>query len=134
MFDKTVGFNKSRILSVFLSKNARSYKNVKMLILLTCIHNFQRSSFKLQNSIYIFDWNILAFQTVVLSCFGQWRMSLHVENMYRELNHTFLVPNTLQSCNSLGHSYTEIFSWFADQLVCSCRTCLYVNMVGSNMF
>ena len=36
MFD-----NKPRILSVFLTKNARSYKNFKMLQLLTNIHNFQ---------------------------------------------------------------------------------------------
>jgi hypothetical protein len=34
-----------------------------MLQLLTNIHDFQCSSFKLQNSIYIFDWNIVAFQT-----------------------------------------------------------------------
>jgi len=75
--------NKPRIWSVFLKKNARSYTNFKMLQLPTNIHNFQLSSFKLQNSIYIFDWNILAFQAFVMSCFGQWRMSLHVENMYR---------------------------------------------------
>ena len=134
MFDKTIWFNKPRVLSVFFSKNARSYKNFKMLQLLTDINNFQRSRFKLQNSVYVFDWNILAFRAFVLSCFGQWRMSLHVENMYRGLNHTFLMPDTLQSYTSLGLSYTEIVSWFADQLVCSCRTSLYVNMVGGNMF
>jgi len=66
-----------------------------MLQLLTNIHNFQRSSFKLQNTIYVFDWTIAAFRAFVVSCFGQWRMSLHVENMYRGLNHTFLVPDTL---------------------------------------
>jgi len=71
MFDKTVWFNKPRILSAFLSKNARSCKDFKMLQLLTDIHNFQLSSFKLQNSIYVFDWNIVAFQAFVLSCFGQ---------------------------------------------------------------
>jgi len=51
-----------------------------MVQLLTDIHNFQRSRFKLQNSIYVFDWNIVAFRAFVVSCFGQWWMSLHVEN------------------------------------------------------
>jgi hypothetical protein len=134
MLDKTVWFNKPRILSFFLSKNARSYNNFKMLQLLTDIHNFQSSRAKLQNSIYVFDWNVVAFRAFVVSCFGRWRMSLHVENMCRGLNHTFLVPDTLQSYTSLGLSYTEIISWFADQLVCSCRTSLCVNMVGGNMF
>jgi len=97
-----------------------------MLQLPTNIHNFQRSSFKLQNSIYVFDLNSLAFQTFVMSCFGQWRMSLHVENMYMGLNHTFLMPDTLQSATSFWLSYTKIFSWYADQLVCSCGTSLYV--------
>jgi len=46
------------------------------------MHKFQNSGFKLQNSVYVFDWNILAFQVFVVSCFGQWRMSLHVESMY----------------------------------------------------
>ena len=102
-----------------------------MLRLLTNIHNFQRSGFKLQNSVYVCDWNIVAFQVFVVSCFGQWRMSLHMENMYRGLNHTFLVPDTLQSCNSLCLSYIEIVNWFADQLVCSCRTRLYVNLLSN---
>jgi hypothetical protein len=105
-----------------------------MLQLLTNIHNFQRSSFKLQNSIYIFDQNIAAFQAFVVSCFGQWRMSLHVENMYRGLNDTFLVPDTLQSYTSLWLTYTEIVNWFAGQFESSCRTSFYVNVVGSNMF
>jgi hypothetical protein len=134
MFDKTVWFNKPRILSVFLSINARFYKNDKMLQLLKDIHNFQRSRFILQNSIYVCDWNIVAFQAFLMSCFGQWRMSLHVENMYRGLNHTFLVPDTLQSYTSLGLSYTEIVSCFADQLVYSCRTSLYINKVGGKVF
>jgi hypothetical protein len=134
LFDKSVWLNKPRISSAFLSKNARSFKNFKMLQLLRDIHNFQRSRFKLQNSIYVFDWNILVFRAFVVSCFGQWMMSLHVENMYRGLNRIFLVPVTLQSYTSLGLSYTEIVSWFADQLVCSCRTSLYVNMVGGKMF
>jgi len=81
-----------------------------MLQLLTDIHNFQRPSFKLQNSIYIFDLNIVAFQVFFVSCFGQWRMPLRVENMYRGLYHTFLVPDTLQSYTSLGLRYTEIVS------------------------
>jgi len=132
MFDKTVWFKKPRILSV--CKNARSCTNFKMLQLLTDIHNFQRPSFKLQNSIYVFDWNIIAFQAFFVLCFGQWRMPFCVENMYRGLHHTFLVPDTLQSYTSLGLSYTVIVSWFADHLVCSCRTNLYVNMVGSNTY
>ena len=45
MFDIIVWLNKPRILSVFLKKNARSYKNVKMLQLLTNTHNFQSSHF-----------------------------------------------------------------------------------------
>jgi hypothetical protein len=28
---------------------------------------------------HIFGWNIVAFQAVVVSCFGQWRMSLRVD-------------------------------------------------------
>jgi hypothetical protein len=71
MFDKIVWLNKPRILSVFLKKNARSYKNFKMLQLLTNMHNFQSSGFKSQNSVYVFDWNIAAFQAFILSCFGQ---------------------------------------------------------------
>ena len=134
MFDKILLLNKPRILSVFLQKNARLYKSFKMLQLPTNIHNFQISGFKSQNSVYIFDWNIVAFQAFVVSCFGQWRMSLHVENMYRGLNHTILVPDTLQSSTSLWLSYTEIVNCFADKLVCSCRTSLCINMVGSNMF
>jgi hypothetical protein len=35
-------------------------------------------------------------------------MSLHVENMYRELNQTFPVPDTLQSSTRLKLSYTAI--------------------------
>jgi hypothetical protein len=116
-FDKVVWFNKPRILSVFLRKNAKSYKNFKMLQLLTNINNYKRSSFKLQNTVYVSDRNIIAFQAFVVSCFGQWRMSLHVENLYRELNHTFLVPDTLQSYSSLWLSCTEIVNWFTDQLV-----------------
>jgi len=105
-----------------------------MLQLLTNTHNFQSSGFKLQNSVYVFDWNIVAFKVFVVSCFGQWRMSLHVESMYRGLNHAILVPDTLQYYTSLWLSYTEIVNWFADQLVRSCRTSSCVNMVGSNMF
>jgi len=37
----------------------------------TNIHNFKHASFKLQNSVYLFDWNIVAFQAFVMSCFGQ---------------------------------------------------------------
>jgi len=85
-----------------------------MLQLLTDIHNFQSPSFKLQNSIYIFDSNIVAFEAFFVSCFGQWRMPLRVENMYRGLHRTFLVPDTLQSCTSLRPSYTIIVSSFAD--------------------
>jgi len=55
MFEIIVWLNKSRILSVFLRINARSYKNYKMLQLPTKIHNFKHASFKLENSIYIFD-------------------------------------------------------------------------------
>jgi len=62
-------------------------------------------------SLYIFDWNIIAFQAFIMSCFGQWRMSFHVENVYRELNHSFLVPDTLQSYTSSQQSYTEIVNW-----------------------
>ena len=61
---------------------------------------------------------IVAFQAFVMSCFGQWRMSFHVENVYRELYHTYLVPDTLQSYSSLGFIYTAIVKWLADQLVC----------------
>ena len=71
MFDKIVWLNKPRIVYVFLRKNARSYTNFKTLQLPTFMHNFQRSGFKLQNSVYVFDWNIVAFQAFVLSCFGQ---------------------------------------------------------------
>ena len=85
MFDKIVCLNKPRILSVFLRKNARSYKNFKMLQVPTNIYKLQLSGFKLQNSVYVFDWNIIAFQAFVVSCFGQCMMSLHVENMYRGL-------------------------------------------------
>jgi len=60
---------------------------------------------------------IVAFQAFVMSCFGQWRMSFHVENVYRELNHTYLVPDTLQSYSSLWFIYTAIVKWLADQLV-----------------
>ena len=42
-----------------------------MLHILTDIHNFQRPSFKLQKSIYIFDLNIVAFKAFFVSCFGQ---------------------------------------------------------------
>ena len=28
---------------------------------------------------HVCGWNIIAFQAVVVSCFGQWRMSLHVD-------------------------------------------------------
>jgi len=97
-----------------LNKNSTSCKNFKMLQFLTDIHNFQCPSFKLQNSIYIFDLNIVAFQTFFVSCFGQWRMPLRVGNMYRGLHRTFLVPDTLQSYTSLGPSYTIIVSSFAD--------------------
>jgi len=93
-----------------------------MLQPLTNIHNFQRSSFKLQNPFYVFVWNILAFQAFAVSCFGQWRMSLHLENIYRGLNHIFLVPDTLISYTCGWLSYTEIVNWLADQLVYSCRT------------
>ena len=55
-----------------LSKNSTSCKNFKMLQILTDINNFQRPIFKLQNSIYIFDLNIVAFQPFFVSCFGQW--------------------------------------------------------------
>jgi len=134
MFDKIVCLNKPRILSVFLRKNARTYKKFKVLQLPTNIHNFQLSGLKLQNSFYVFDWNIVAFQAFVVSCFSQWMMSLHVENMYRGLNHTILVPATLQSFTSLWLTYTEIVHWFADQLLCSCRTCLYVNIVVVTCF
>ena len=27
---------------------------------------------------HVFGWNIVVFQTFIVSCFGQWRMSLHV--------------------------------------------------------
>jgi hypothetical protein len=37
----------------------------------TNIFNFKYASFNLQNSIYVFDWNIIAFQSFVVSCFGQ---------------------------------------------------------------
>ncbi len=63
-----------------------------------------------------------------VSCFGQWMMSLDVD---RELNHTFLVSDTLQSYTSLWLSYSAIVNWFADRLVQICRTILYINMVGS---
>jgi len=41
---------------------------------------FKHASFKLRNSIHLFGWNITAFQAFVMSCLGQWRMSLHVED------------------------------------------------------
>ena len=71
MFDKIVLLNKQRILSVFLRKNVRPYKSFKMLQLRKNIHNFQLSGYKSQNSVYVFDWNIIAFQAFVVSCFGQ---------------------------------------------------------------
>jgi len=71
MFDKIVLLNRRRILSVFLRKNARPYKSFKMLQLPTNVHSFQISGYKSQNSLYVFDWNILAFQAFVVSCFGQ---------------------------------------------------------------
>ena len=83
------------------------------------------------NTFHVFGWNIVAFHAFVVSCFGQWMMSLDVD---RELNHTFLVSDTLQSYTSLWLSYSAIVNWFADQLVQIYRTILYINMVGTNMF
>jgi len=37
-------------------------------------------------------------------------MPLHVESMYKGLNHTLLVPETLQSYTSLWLTYTEIIN------------------------
>jgi hypothetical protein len=68
-----------------------------------------------------------------MSCFGQWRMSFHMDNAYRELNHIFLVPDTLQSYSSLWLSYTVIVNWLAHKLVWSFSTSLYINIVGCNM-
>ena len=117
-----------------LSKNSTSCKNFKMLQFLTDIHNFQRPSFKLQNSIYIFDLNIVAFQAFFVSCFGQWRMPLRVENMYRGLHRTFLVPDTLQSYSSLGPSYTIIVSSLLTINCAAVGQFCTKNMVGSNMY
>jgi len=36
--------------------------------------------------------------------------------VYGELNHTYLVPDTLQSYSSLWLIYTEIVKWLAEQL------------------
>ena len=45
--------------------------SLKLCILPTNIHNLKQARFKLQNSIYAFDWNIVAFQAFVMSCFDQ---------------------------------------------------------------
>ena len=71
MFDKIKWITKLRILSVLQSKNTVSSKNCKMLQLPTNIHILTQASSKLQNSINVSDWNIVAFQAFVMSCFGQ---------------------------------------------------------------
>jgi len=61
-------------------------------------------------------------------------MPLRAKYMYRGLPRTFLVPDTLQFYTSLGLTFTVIVSSFADHLVCSRRTSLYINMAGSNTY
>ena len=65
---------------------------------------------------HVSGWSIIAWQAFLMSCFGQWSMPLHMENMYGYINHAFLVPDTLQSYTNLWLGYTESVNWYADEL------------------
>jgi hypothetical protein len=55
-------------------------------------------------------------------------------NIMQGVKSHIFVSDTLQTYTSLWCSFTEINSWFGDQLVQSCNTNSYINMVGNNMF
>jgi len=44
-------------------------------------------------------------------------MPIHMESVYKELNHTFLMSDTLQTYTSLWINCIEMVSWFGNQLV-----------------
>ena len=89
------------------------------LLQIYTIFSVQALNYKTQST-YLFEY--LSISSFAVSCFGQWRMSLHLENIYRGLNHIFLVPDTLKSYTCGWLTYTEIVNWLADQLIYSCRT------------
>jgi len=60
-------------------------------------------------------------------------MSVHVENMYRELNHTFLVPDTFHSNTSLLINYTVIVNFLLTNWYKVVGQICNVNMVGNNI-